>query len=170
MRRAQTYLSRTVLVTNQFRVVSVVKGMSFVLIQLPSVTPHLDTLEVGHSVDCDSVRLDEGWGPSFVGAYFYAIISQSGEGVVRLRTRMLEPRIGEDSATGSAASALASFLALKDGVGEMTYYYSILQGVEMGRTSEIQVRVTCKALFRVLPPLYSSKSSSRYGLADSEMC
>lgn len=144
--KTQPYLSRTSVVTNELRVVSVVKGMSFVLIQVPSISPHLEKLEVsGHSVDCDSVKLDEGWTPSFVGTYFYAIVSMSSEKLVKLRTRMLEPSVGEDSATGSAASALASFLALKDGTGNMTYYYSIEQGVEMGRASEIQVKVTLDA-------------------------
>ena len=144
--KTQPYLSRTSVVTNELRVVSVVKGMSFVLIQVPSVSPHLEKVEVsGHSVDCDSVKLDEGWTPSFVGTYFYAIISQSSEKIVRLRTRMLEPSFGEDSATGSAASALASFLALKDGTGNITHCYLIEQGVEMGRASEIQVNVTLDA-------------------------
>lgn len=144
--RTQPYLSRTSVITNELRVVSIVKGMSYVLIQVPSILPHLEKVEVsGHSLDCDSVNLDEGWTPSFIGTYFYAIISPSSEKVVRLRTRMLEPSVGEDSATGSAASTLASFLALKDGTGNMTYHYSIEQGVEMGRASEIQVRVTLDA-------------------------
>ena len=144
--KTQTYLSRTSVITNEFRVVSIVKGMSFVLIQVPSISPHLEKLEVSsHGVDCGAVKLDEGWAPSFVGTYFYAIISQSSEGVVRLRTRMLEPSVGEDSATGSAASALASFLALNDGTGSMVFYYSIEQGVEMGRASEIHVKVTLDA-------------------------
>ena len=58
---------------------------------------------------------------------------------------MLQQSDGEDSATGSAASALASFLALKDGTANVTFYYSIEQGVEMGRASEIQVKVTLDA-------------------------
>ena len=144
--KAQPYLSRTSVVTNELRVVSIVKGLSFVLIQVPSISPHLEKLEVnGHDVDCDSVKLDEGWTPSFIGTYFYAITSQSSENTVRLRTRMLEPSVGEDSATGSAASTLASFLALKDGTGNVTFNFSIEQGVEMGRASEIQVRVTLDA-------------------------
>ena len=144
--KTQTYLSRTSIITNELRVVSIVKGMSFVLIQVPAVCPHLEKLDVsGQSVDCGAVKLDEGWAPSFVGTYFYAIVSPSSERVVSLRTRMLEPGVGEDSATGSAASTLASFLALKDGTGKMDFYYSIEQGVEMGRTSEIQVKVTLDA-------------------------
>ena len=144
--KSQPYLSRTSVVTNELRVVSIVKGLSFVLVQVPSISPHLEKLEVtGHSVDCDSVTLDEGWAPSFIGIYFYAVISQSSESTVRLRTRMLVPSVGEDSATGSAASTLASFLALKDGTGDMTFHYLIEQGVEMGRASEIHVRVTLDA-------------------------
>lgn len=144
--KSQPYLSRTSVVTNELRVVSIVKGLSFVLVQVPSISPHLEKLEIsGHSVDCDSVELDDGWAPSFIGTYFYAVISQSSESTVRLRTRMLEPSVGEDSATGSAASTLASFLALKDGTGDMTFHYVIEQGVEMERASEIQVRVTLDA-------------------------
>ena len=144
--KAQPYLSRTSLVTSELHVVSIVKGMSFVLIQVPSISPHLEKIEVGSgSVDCESVSLDEGWAPSFVGTYFYAITSHSSDKIVRLRTRMLEPSVGEDSATGSAASTLASFLALQDGTGKTTFYYSIEQGFEMGRESEIQVKVTLDA-------------------------
>ena len=152
--KAQPYLSRTSVVTNELCVVSIVKGLSFVLIQVPSISPHLEKIEVsGHSVDCESVQLDEGWTPSFVGTYFYVITSQSSEQIVRLRTRMLEPNVGEDSATGSAASALASFLALKDGTGKTTFYYSIEQGVEMGRASEIQVKVTLDATGKAVEKL-----------------
>ena len=144
--KAQPYLSRTSVVTSELRVVSIVKGMSFVLIQVPSISPHLEKLEIsGHSVDCDAVKLDEGWTPSFIGTYFYTITSQYNEKPVKLRTRMLAPSVGEDSATGSAATALASFLALKDGTGERNFFYAIEQGVEMGRASEIQVKVTLDA-------------------------
>ena len=142
----QPYLSRTSVVTNDLCVVSIVKGLSFVLVQVPSISPHLEKLEVsGHSVDCGSVILDEGWGPSFIGTYFYVITSHSSDQIVKLRARMIEPSVGEDSATGSAASTLASFLALKDGTANMTFCYSIEQGVEMGRASEIQVKVTLDA-------------------------
>lgn len=143
--KAQPYLSRTSVVTNELCVVSIVKGLSFVLVQVPSIS-YLEKLEVGgHSVDCDSVKLDEGWAPSFIGTYFYAITPHNSDRIVGVRARMLEPSVGEDPATGSAASALASFLSLKDGTGRMTFYYSIEQGVEMGRASEIQVKVILDA-------------------------
>ena len=44
--KTQPYLSRTSVVTNELRVVSIVKGMSFVLIQVPSISPHLEKVEV----------------------------------------------------------------------------------------------------------------------------
>lgn len=92
--------------------------------------------------------LDEGWKPSFVGRYYYVVLPSShpsnspnqekGKEVIRIRTRMVEAKM-EDPATGSAASALSAFLALKMG---KSAGFEIIQGVEMGRTSEIGVFVS----------------------------
>ncbi len=46
---------------------------------------------------------------------------------------------------GSAASALAAYLALQRGGGGTTYVFDVEQGVEMGRRSEIGVEVTLDA-------------------------
>ncbi len=144
--RMQPYLARTSVVTSELPVVSLVKGLSFILINLPSVIPHMEKLEAGATgVDSSSVKLDEGWEPSFVGCYFYAITSSPNERVQKLRTRMLEPSVGEDAATGSAACTLACYLALKDGRQSKVYQYSIEQGIEIDRASEIHVRVTLGA-------------------------
>ena len=147
--KTQPYLSRTSIVTSELPVVSIVKGMSFILVSLPSVKPHLEKLDVGYfDVDDSYVTLDEGWEKSFVGTYFYAITSHPNEKITRIRTRMLEPSVGEDPATGSAACTLACFLSLKEGKANKmhkTYEYSIQQGVEMGRESEMFVRVTLEA-------------------------
>lgn len=116
--------------------------MTFVLIALPSVKQHLELLRADQQVDCTAVRLDEGWEKSFVGTYFYTDISGPDSKTIKLKTRMLEPSVGEDAATGSAASTLGCFLALKDGKPRKIYHYSIEQGVEMGRASEIIVKVT----------------------------
>ena len=141
--KSQSYLARTSVITSELPVISIVKGMSFILINLPSVVPHLEKLEPGPlGVDTGSVQLDEKWSPSFVGCYFYAIASHPNERITRLRTRMLETGIGEDAATGSAACTLACYLALKDGKQGKAYQYVIEQGVEMRRTSEIHVIVT----------------------------
>lgn len=47
----------------------------------------------------------------------------------------------EDPATGSAASAVAGFLSLRDYGRGRTHDFRIEQGVEMGRASEISVEV-----------------------------
>jgi PhzF family phenazine biosynthesis protein len=63
------------------------------------------------------------------------------EGTRQLRTRCLGSR--EDPATGSAASALSSYITLQEGIeGPLTRRYQVTQGVEMGRRSEIHVQVT----------------------------
>lgn len=60
----------------------------------------------------------------------------------QIRTRMFSPlsNIPEDPATGSAAAALAAFLATFDGA-DAERRYDIVQGVEMGRLSEITATV-----------------------------
>ncbi|KAL8647326.1 MAG: hypothetical protein Q9226_006474 [Calogaya cf. arnoldii] len=123
-----------------FPLVSIVKGMTFVLVELPLVE-NLAALTVG-GPRVDSIEWDQGW-ESFTAPYFYAIIAEDEE--VRhmaLRVRLIEPTCGEDPATGSAASALSAYLALQRGTAGSTYRFSIEQGVEMGRDSEIEVKVT----------------------------
>ena len=50
----------------------------------------------------------------------------------------------EDPATGSAASDLAAYLAVTEGADNKTLAYEIVQGVEMGRRSEIFIEVEMK--------------------------
>ncbi|KDR79244.1 hypothetical protein GALMADRAFT_243157 [Galerina marginata CBS 339.88] len=110
-------------------VVSIVKGMSFMLLQLTSEDA-LARLQA--SPERLSVPEIGEWG-SFVGLYaFY----EHEDGVIR--TRMFDGTL-EDPATGSAASTLGGWLAKKRGVGH--HNISILQGVEMGRKSDIEVAV-----------------------------
>ncbi|KAF2877888.1 hypothetical protein BDV95DRAFT_633205 [Massariosphaeria phaeospora] len=122
----------------EFPVVSIVKGMSFVLIELKDEK----TLElVATTADnCSVGELDEGWSPSFVGTYFYVRSKDAVAGTRVLRTRMIEGTL-EDPATGSAASDLAAYLSLVDSKPGQTLRYEITQGVEMGRRSEIVVEV-----------------------------
>ncbi|KAL8862459.1 MAG: hypothetical protein Q9178_000956 [Gyalolechia marmorata] len=121
-------------------VVSIVKGMTFVLVKVPSVED-LAALTVG-GPGVDSVEWDAGW-ESFTAPYFYVIVSEDEEARhIGVRVRLIEPTCGEDAATGSAASALSAYLALQRGTGSSAYSCSIEQGIEMGRHSEIQVKVT----------------------------
>jgi len=119
-------------------VVSIVNGMTWVLVELPS-------LESLGSVTAGPIKLaanlDEGWsGP--VGQYFFFRDGQKEDtGITTLRTRMMAAGGWEDPATGSAASALASYLAQKEGAKNEQHTFVVTQGVEMGRKCVIKVKV-----------------------------
>lgn len=121
--------------------VSIVKGMTFAQIKLQS-------LEELALVKCprqnlSSKGLNRSHCPegSLVGAYFY--VEQPSDGQVnKLRTRMVLSDF-EDPATGSAASALTSYLTLTSGASGKTKF-ELLQGVEMGRASYINIETTAE--------------------------
>ncbi|KAJ8077976.1 hypothetical protein AAF712_005596 [Marasmius tenuissimus] len=112
-------------------VASIVKGMSFMLLELAGedalgrFVPSSRKFTVGREV------LGEWEG--FTGLYLYAVLPDG-----KIRARMFEGSI-EDPATGSAVSTLAVYLAMEKGEGR--WEFSITQGVEMGRRSEIEVTV-----------------------------
>lgn len=121
---------------------SIVKGMTFILIELESVEALGLVSLPGRSIILD--ELDEDWNDTFVGMYFFTRMGKSAEGVTKLRTRMIEGLL-EDPATGSAASDLVSYLSLIEGHAHETLKFHITQGVEMGRRSEIFVDVVLAA-------------------------
>lgn len=129
-------------------VVSIVKGMAFVLVDTTDL-PTLASVSPTMNYPIDAVR-DADWDVGLTGLYFFSIVAVDANGAsfessptatVDVRTRMVESTIGEDPATGSAACTFASWLALRDRPPHSTTYYHITQGVEMGRKSEIGVRV-----------------------------
>jgi trans-2,3-dihydro-3-hydroxyanthranilate isomerase len=63
-----------------------------------------------------------------------------------LRARMFGPGLGivEDPATGSAAAAIAGYLASRDPAREGTLRWRIEQGFEMGRPSILDVEADIK--------------------------
>ena len=125
-----------------FPLVSIVKGMTFMLIKLPQISDCLEALQASRIPVAPNHRnLDDGWRPSFVAPYFYVILSSPERDATKIRTRMIEPFIGEDPATGSAASGLAAYLSLQVGGPGKTFKYEIEQGIEMGRPSQIGVEV-----------------------------
>lgn len=87
------------------------------------------------------VRIDRGmWERVLASAWaphLYVLV-HDGEGV---RARMFSPDMGimEDPATGSAAAALAGYLAARDPRRDGTLRWTVEQGVEMGRPSRIFV-------------------------------
>jgi predicted PhzF superfamily epimerase YddE/YHI9 len=127
--------------------VSIVKGVTFALVQLPAedvlaaVPSHLD-LWTSHE------GLDGDWaGPgSTVGFFFFVKAGQADDGSAVLRTRMIFGAL-EDPATGSASTALAAYLALhgphhgREPAADEVHRFQMIQGVEMGRRSVIGVEV-----------------------------
>lgn len=123
---------------------SIVKGMTFLLVELPSIQ-HLAKINVGKRLDlgnCVSL-LDAGsWGHGFTARYYYVrqtvAVAEDGTRTETIRTRMVELGF-EDPATGSAASALACHLTLQGDIDEARY--RITQGIEIGRKSDIEVNI-----------------------------
>lgn len=127
---------------SHYPVVSIVKGMTFILARTESLEDLAATKEnlVGAENNYSVFpKLDEGYREGLVATYFYTDLGVEEDSVRRLRTRCLSRR--EDPATGSAASALCSYLTLSED-GPLIRKYHLTQGVEMGRRSDIYIRVT----------------------------
>ncbi|KAL5333170.1 hypothetical protein BJX70DRAFT_77934 [Aspergillus crustosus] len=119
---------------------SVVRGMSQVLVELPSLEALRSVTTANGGEEISSSVLDAGWGEGLVTAYFYVKhVKDEKLGKKVIRARSILGNL-EDPATGSAASGLVALLSLKEGrMGQFTY--DIVQGVEIGRRSEIEVDV-----------------------------
>lgn len=114
-------------------IVSIVKGMNFIIVELPDIAT---LAKVNQPISAAVSKLDPDWDNGLIGTYYY-VKPALAHNIQQLRTRMFVYGF-EDPATGSAACALSSYLALKDG----TKFFQITQGVEMGRESNIGVEVT----------------------------
>jgi len=125
----------------QAPIVSIVQGMTFLLVRLESLEMLGAVQLVSEDVSFHGV-LDEGWRTGFVAKYYFVVLEEGGwtnGGLTRVRSRMLEVAM-EDPATGSAASALSCYLALNRGESGRRRF-EVTQGVEMGRKSIIGVEV-----------------------------
>ncbi|KAL2832406.1 hypothetical protein BDW59DRAFT_180934 [Aspergillus cavernicola] len=131
------------LVPESITLFSVVKGMSQLLVELPSVEALGAVATAIGGQEASALYLDEGWAEGMVSTYFFVRDVEDeklGKKVIRTRTILGNH---EDPATGSAASGLAACLSLSEGrTGR--FVYDIVQGVEMGRRSEIGVEVEIK--------------------------
>jgi len=128
----------------QFPLVSIVNGMTFALVGVPSL-PHLNKLGVTDVSIEDACRdeLDEGWKSGLIAPYYFVQCPNPKDNILKFQTRMIEPVFGEDPATGSAACALACYLAVRGFGGQLNEVaFEFEQGVEMGRRSVIRVKVT----------------------------
>lgn len=141
----------------EFAFVSIVKGMSAICAELPNLEALAAANQTGAIIK--DIYKPGTWfddGPHKVGltlSYYFVdqgfdpIPEGTGESSPRrvIRSRMFGSR--EDPATGSAASAICAYLSLKDRFGlaedgvENVFRYRLVQGVEMGRRSEIFIDV-----------------------------
>ena len=132
-------------------VVSIVKELTFVMVELPS-NAVLST--VSGSIDATKLRgnLDHPWFTGgLLGTWYFVNNGRKEDGTVQISARMVT-HLGalEDPATGSAASAFSVYWAKKvlsegeksasDG-SSITTSFDIKQGVDMGRPSEIRTEV-----------------------------
>lgn len=121
-------------------VVSVVKGVTYALVDLTSRPDIFSKIGPGGSPNLD---LDEGWSPSFTGVMYHRHIGSRIEGGVvvwDLRVRMVAIDL-EDPACGSGGSALGAFIALSNAGKGRHHRFCIEQGIEMGRDSLVIVDV-----------------------------
>lgn len=116
---------------NSYPIVSIVNGLGFALIELPSLEALSRINPTGYEVPVE--LMDSEW-RSRAGFYFYVRMDDNS-----IRTRMCLGNI-EDPCTGSAASALSGYLTLKEGVSNKRY--KITQGVEMNRPGVIETEVS----------------------------
>jgi PhzF family phenazine biosynthesis protein len=116
-------------------VVSIVKGMTFFLLGLSSEDA-LARLEPTLRLSLPAEHLGE-WAGPVIGLYAYVVCPNDV-----VRTRFFHGSV-EDAATGSAASALCGYLCQQKGPGKRSV--NVVQGVEMGRKSEITVVVDVDA-------------------------
>lgn len=125
-----------------FPLFSIVNGMSQTFIELPTLAA---LAVVGRASNGELIPvadyLDAGWQSGLICVYFYVRdVDDEVTGQKVIRTRMMLSGI-EDPATGSSASGLAAYLALTEGQAGGEYRYHFVQGVEMGRRSDIGVNV-----------------------------
>lgn len=135
-----------------FTIVSIVNGVSQVHVELPSLEALAAVRASGVGVSNLDVNqggyLDEGWGGhGLLVIYFHVkdVVDQvTGKKVIRSRM-ILESE--EDPATGSAATGLAAYLVSENPAAAdqtVVHEFHVVQGVEMGRRSDIGVRVSMK--------------------------
>ncbi|KAJ9649040.1 hypothetical protein H2201_007520 [Coniosporium apollinis] len=138
VRKSQPGLRESPSSPQPYPVVSIVKGMTFIMVELYSLE---DLTAVATTANRLVPQLDEGWQDSFVGGYFFVRLGENNDGTLHLQSRMIEGTL-EDPATGSATSGCCAYLAMQSRKPGHTLKFAVNQGVEMGRSSEIGVEVT----------------------------
>ncbi|KAK2798148.1 hypothetical protein FQN50_008959 [Emmonsiellopsis sp. PD_5] len=157
-----------------FPIVSVVKGMTAVHVRLPSLEALAAVQNANGGGRIPSVGksrggyLDDDFADSHVSAYFYVKdVWDEVKGRNVIRSRMFVHTI-EDPATGSAASGLVAYLSLSgQGIaGGGKAVFDVVQGVEMGRRSDIGLQVQLKEGGREIDSIQLSGSAARVAEGD----
>jgi len=131
--------------------ISIVLGVSYVLVQVDSLE-HLAQLkprgkeyQFSYAKDLKGTMPENSETAPFVGAYCY-VLTDDGDvhesEKIKIQARMFFEGDQEDAATGSAACALGAYLTM---VRKKDTIVEIVQGVEMGRRSEIGITGTVDA-------------------------
>lgn len=153
-----------------YPIVSIVKGMTFCLVDLTDAPEVLTALRAG---EAPAMTLDEEWDSGFCGAIYYERRGEDKAGeptIYNMHVRMITQGI-EDPGTGSGNCALACYLALAAGetnpkqevesasgeedlasktdkmkLGDKTdhHVFAIEQGFEMGRKCTVAIEVDIK--------------------------
>ncbi len=109
-------------------------GIPFLLVPLKSV----DAVQRARvRMDLWEATLKRSWSPEI---FVAARDAEAGER--HWRARMFAPglNVPEDPATGSAVAAFGGWLAMKDSRPDAEFAWTVRQGVEMGRPSQLDVR------------------------------
>lgn len=125
---------------------SPVDGLGFLLVEMSSLEALSSLRNSGHKFKGQVLGMKKEVEDTPLAVYFYHI-AETAEGNTKMRTRMFSG-MKEDSATGSAASCLAGYLSIKASTagkdGGAQRRFEMVQGVEVGRKSEIVVEVKTK--------------------------
>ncbi len=125
-------------------VASIVNGMSFIFVQLPTLEDLGKVESLGNvgnlSPDTwDTSILDEGWRTGLVGTMYFVVQGEDEFRRKKYRTRMFGTK--ENPGTESANSGLGCLLSERER-NSGVFRYAFKQEVEMGRKNENSVEVT----------------------------
>jgi len=111
-------------------------GVGFLMVELASLEALAKAGVVGFPTALLAAGLEHG---------VYLFTRAVGDGTIR--ARLFAPKLGiaEDPATGAAAAGLAALLATVDAAADLDGAWRLVQGVEMGRKSVIDITAAKRA-------------------------
>jgi hypothetical protein len=89
-RLAEAYRKGELNMKDSYPIVSIVKGMTFVLVELENLEELQRVGVSGLGLSSEGLGLDDGWSRTFVAMYFFVRCGDGPGGEIQLRTRMIE--------------------------------------------------------------------------------